>query len=165
MKEKPSKRFGRSGALRAGHTLAEVVLALALFSLLAYAAVTAMASGLEVMAAERETDPRMDDERVVRHAIMAVGSRSELEAGGEVYVPSGQQVRWTAEPKPTNLLGVHHLEVTMRWQGGDGPEAEVERELFLYRPAWSDSREQEQLREHKMEWFEERRRDRRGEDE
>lgn len=164
MKGQLPSRLGPFGSGRSGHTLAEVVLALALFSLLAYAAVSAMASGLEVMAAERKTDPRMDDERVVRHAIMAVSSRSDLEAGGDVYVPSGQQVRWTAELKPSNLLGVHHLEIVMRWQGGDGPEAELERELFLYRPAWSDSQEQEQLRERKMEWFEERRRERRMEE-
>ncbi len=160
MKGNRPKRFCQSGVGLRGHTLAEVILALALFSLLAYAAISAVAAGLEVMAGERTGNPEARAERFVRHVIMRVPSRSELEAGGEVSLSDGREVRWSATVEPTPLLGVHHLEAVMHWQGDEGEEVEIERKLFLYRPAWSDSAEQEQIRENKEEWFEERRRSR-----
>lgn len=152
---------------RDGFTLAETVVALALF---AAAAAVFCQTALHARMGLKITGTRLDHQAYVdamRHEVLQILDRAELEAGGEVrtqaHVRKGEfedvgagepsVARWRAEVLPTAVLDVHAVTVTIEMQQED-TTGETIITYYVYRPHWYDAGERETLLEAKREAWE-----------
>jgi hypothetical protein len=140
-----------------GFSLAEVVVALTLFTLAAFVLGRTVVDNLHVLYLKRGFDEGYVLAEV-RREILTRTSRSALEGGGEMEVVTPRRggmergetenrtvrVRWEVEILPTKLLDVHSILAEVRTQAGDDP-AVYSFQLFAYRPGWSERETQTQL--------------------
>lgn len=157
-----------------GFSLAEVVVALTLFTLAAFVLGRTVVDNLHVLYLNRGFDEGYVLE-AVRREVLTRTSRSALEEGGEMEVVTPRRgavereetenrtvrVRWEVEILPTKLLDVHSILAEVRTQDGDDA-AVYPFQLFVYRPGWSERETQMQLEEVKGQEFR-RRSEARGE--
>lgn len=153
---------------RAGFTLAETVVALALFSA---AAAVFCQSALNARMALRQPDG--DDRHqshvhAVHQEVLRLTDRTALEAGGEVALaprvrkteletdPATTErvvARWTATVLPTPLLDLHQITLSVAFLHAEGVAEEHEQVFNVYRANWYDPGEREALLEAKQqEW-------------
>ncbi len=153
---------------RAGFTLAETVVALALFSAAAVVFCQAALNGS--MARRRPADdvPYPSPVHVVQQDVLRIRDRKILEAGGEVVLaphvrkvpqdggatlPERVVARWTATVLPTPLLDFHQITLTVSVTHAEGAVLEEERVFNVYRPGWYEPRAREMvLAEKQQEW-------------
>lgn len=154
---------------RDGFTLAETVVALALF---AAAAVVFCQSALYARMALRSVDvhePNYVRVRWIHHDVLRILSRDELEEGGEIELaprvrktateeqeaePERTVARWSVEILPTPVLDVHEVTLLVEFLQGEATEEEFEVVYYVYRPNWYDEGEREALLNEKREYWE-----------
>ena len=153
---------------RDGFTLAETVVALALFA--AAAAVFCQTAlhgrmGLNIAGTRLDQQAYVD---AIRHEVLQILDRAELEAGGEVRTQahirkgefedagSGESaiVRWRAEVLPTVVLDVHAVTVTVEIQQEETAGEAIVIAYYVYRPDWYDAGERETFLQAKREAWE-----------
>lgn len=137
-----------------GYTLAEVVVAMALFGLLAYASMAAAGNALEALARSQTVDDRLGDITHVRQQVLKLNDLTEVEEGGTVETPSGLRARWQAEVSPTNLLDVFQLELSIEFPYDEERRPPVEQALYVYRPRWTQAEQRRALINFKEELYE-----------
>jgi prepilin-type N-terminal cleavage/methylation domain-containing protein len=138
-----------------GFTLAEVVVALTLFALTAVVITQAVLNAQDTYRRLSQIDPRDEALPYVRQAILSLTERSEVEEGGTVVTPQGLTGEWEAVLLPTQVLDLFLLRYTVEWKDNTGQEAPVTREVYVFRPGWSDSAVRQELRDRRLEWFNE----------
>lgn len=136
-----------------GFTLAEVVVALTLFALTAVVITQAVLNAQDTYRRLSQIDPRDEALPYVRQAILSLTERSQVEEGGTVVTPQGLTGEWEAVLLPTQVLDLLLLRYTVEWKDNTGQEAPVIREVYVFRPGWSDSAVRQELRERRQEWF------------
>jgi len=155
----------------AGFTLAEVVLGVLLLGMTTALLGRAVADSLRAVESARYHEPNGYPIMKVRHAMLRLPTRAQVEEGGELEVPTirasqreGDQTetlmlraRWQAEVKPTRLLNVFQVALEIDIEGGENEAEKVESLIFAYRPGWVDAQELESLLDAKEEEFNDRR--------
>lgn len=135
-----------------GFTLAEIVVAVALFALYATVLCQAVYYGLQALAA---TESKMADITpviaLVRQEVLPIMTIEELEEGGEIAIGGDETVSWVAEVFPTTLLDFYVIELTIRLPSDMTEEQELVERLMVYRPAWSGNYDRDGLKELKAE--------------
>lgn len=159
---------------RSGFSLPETVVALSLFAL---ASVTLCQAALNA----RHALLRLDERQAaylridwVRDDILAITDRAVLEEGGEIVFPQeirktpggdggrdGDQepvrARWEAEIRPTYLLDVHRLDITLTLEHGEEMIEPQMASYYVYRPHWyAEAEERSRLETDKQEAWEKR---------
>ncbi|WOO41931.1 type II secretion system protein [Rubellicoccus peritrichatus] len=144
-----------------GFTLAELIVALVLFSLIAVTMGQAIVNNLQALERLSGSTPLDHDLTRMRHRIMVIENLEELKEGGEIELPTDEggdpmTVRWTAEVFPTSTLDLFAVDLELEFQGG-GLATNREMRLFLYRPNWTEAEDREKLSEAKQLLLEEKR--------
>jgi len=166
---KPFLLQGKKNARnRAGFTLAEVVVGVLILGMTITLLGRAVSDALNAYRLSYLDDDYRYSLQEARKEILQIGSRTELEEGGELEIPVLEdevrdgnratrvvRIRWEAEIKPTNILDMYVILATIRFQDGGGTEIREER-LTVYRQNWDEDDEQERLIETKEEEFRER---------
>lgn len=145
-----------------GFTLVELIVALALFGLIAVTMGQAIVNNLRALENLNRSSPMEENLATIRHRMMVKQDLEELEEGGEIELPSRElpnddangaasepvRVRWTAEVQPTSTLDLFAVDIELEFQGG-GLATTHEMRLFLYRPNWTEPEDREKLTEAK----------------
>ena len=145
---------------RSGFTLAETVVALALFSA---AAVVVCQSAYNARLALRQAE-RYDryEGRVshILHHVQQITDREVMEEGGEIELAPRVRkgdveddadaaertvVRWSVEIYPTALLDVHQVTLTIAFMQAEATEEDHELIWNAYRPNWYEPGERDGL--------------------
>ncbi len=156
-----SGRARSGGGPRAGFTLIEVLLALAIFALaVSYlaAAYLNIVEGLESVKTDREFEQEV---RWAREQVLRQADLAEVEKGGEVRTPGGATVRWNAEVVPGAVADLFTVALRVEFEGTDKKAREAHERLTVLRPSWSEPVERGKLFEAAKQRIEENRR-RRG---
>lgn len=145
---------------RAGFTLVEVLVALAIFASATVALSLAYLNLLQLHASLRARDTATDDLRWARAALMAEADRALAERGGDVTLPDGRRAVWRATITPTNVSDL--FDVTLEVEAPPPPVVasstgaaaapsteplRATQTLRLLRPTWSVEAERRLLRE------------------
>lgn len=134
-------------------TLMEVVVAIAMFGMIAVALLQAVNYGLAALSQDYENDPLAYALGDLRRQILLVGSREEVEKGGEGRTSRGERFRWEAELFPTTLIDYLQVQVNVDFPVMEGSGEKREMLFYLYRPGWNESREREMLQKLRTEHF------------
>ncbi|MDR1817227.1 MAG: type II secretion system GspH family protein [Puniceicoccales bacterium] len=133
---------GAATALRRAFTLAEVVVALAVFALTGGVLLQTVLNVQEALIGARHEAGRDEARRSALRIALAATSSDNLLAGGSMSLEGGNgSVSWTATLEETNLPDLHRVIIEISWDdddGGDDGETET-LNLWLYRPEWSDA--------------------------
>lgn len=141
----------KSRGRRAGMTMLEVIIALAMFGMIAVALLQSVNYGLAALSQDYENDPLAYALSDLRRQILLVASREEVEKGGEGRTSRGERFRWEAELFPTALMDYLQVHVKVDFPVMEGSGEKREMLFHMYRPGWSESREREMLQELRME--------------
>jgi prepilin-type N-terminal cleavage/methylation domain-containing protein len=136
-----------TASARAGFTLIEVLLALALFSISVVVLASAYINvlfGLESVRVDRVLEQEM---AFVRSVVLTAPDRETLEEGGEL--PTGELgiAYWEAELEPTAIADLFVVQVSVSLEGTREAEGKsLTERLVVLRPAWSEPLERDELR-------------------
>ena len=136
-------------------TLVEVLVSLAIFSI---AAVALSSAYLNVIGGYRDSETqreRHENWSLVRLQVLIEPDREALESGGQVTLPNNSTLRWTVNIESTELADLFTLKLSGEIAGLEG-WSQNER-LMLFRPAWSDPGDRDQLRADNRQRFSENR--------
>ncbi len=152
---------------REGFTLAETVVAMALFA--AAAAVFCQTALHARMALQRVGvhEPNYSRVRWIHYDVLRILDRETLEEGGEIelaprvrkaaveqdQVSEPVTARWIAEILPTPVLDVHEVTLTIGFMQGEATEDEYVLVYYVYRMDWYDEGEREELLHEKQEYW------------
>ncbi len=120
---------------RAGFTLAEVLIALAIFGLTATMLLQIVANVQTAIIDMRDESARAEAKRFVLRRVMAATTIEAVQTGGSVTLDGGDNVNWTAQLEQTDLPDLHQVALTFNW--GDGTAETMT--LSAFRPEWSDA--------------------------
>ena len=156
---------------RAGFTLSETVVAMALFAAAATTLCQAALNAREGLARLNRRDAPHVRINWVRDDLLAITDRETLEEGGEMEFPlhvrkkgseDGEpeeedgdpvRVRWEAEIAPTPLLDVHQLTIKLTFERGEQMLEPQEAAYYVYRPGWyEDDGRKDMMTEKRDEW-------------
>ncbi len=146
---------------RAGFTLLEVLLALALFALAVVVLVSAylnIVEGLESVKTNRDFEQEV---RWVREQVLLQADRVEVERGGETRSPSAAVLSWTVSIQPTAVADLFTLDLHVEMKGAAADPLLHDERLSVLRPSWSEPVERGEVFEEAKRRIEEDRR-RRG---
>lgn len=150
----------RPGAVRrAGFTLIEVLVSLAIFAI---AAVILGATYVNVLASYDAVARRSEHEqelRFVRAVILGEPDRMVVEEGGDLPLPENRSAHWGVTLEQAAVADL--FQVHFRCEIRDPARAEPwvrEENFMLLRPTWSDPVERDKLRQSARERLETRRR-------
>ena len=122
---------------RRAFTLVETLVAIALFSMAAAVLLMSVNNLMRGLSrADDSTSSGFLREFVLREAL-AKKSREEVLRGGDLTVPDGARLRWTAEVTSEETADLHRLVVRFLPPGVDSGTEAVIRTL-AYKPEWSD---------------------------
>jgi hypothetical protein len=152
MESDHTKRFRYSGV--AGLSLVEVVVALALFCMVAFTLLQTVNYGLQALDKGNPDTLRMAM-RDLRYEVLQITDRATVEEGGEGKTSAGDRFIWRAEVFPTTVIDYFQIELEARFPELSGVEEKREMLLQVYRPGWSQDRDKEVLVEQRAEQFEE----------
>lgn len=159
-----ARHRGRArGRSRAGFTLLEVLLAVALFAI-AFTVLAASYVNVLNAIASTNTDRALDQEMVmIRNQIELEPDREVIEAGGDLPSLTHGMVHWTATVTPSEeVADLFRVEFTAEFEGdGDTvPPQELTQSLYLLRTQWMEPTEREALRQKTRERLDELHRER-----
>ena len=134
-------------AQRSGFTLIEVLVALAIFMMMAIVLGMAYINILNAYEIAAQSVTRDEDVRFARAALMAEADREVVERGAEFDGGDGRRVKWKAVIEPTNVADLFNVLFTCEITGPALPRPEVREESFrLLRPTWSEPADRDKLR-------------------
>lgn len=133
---------------RAGFTLVEVLVALAIFSL---AAVVLSSSYLNILTSYEAASRGAlinEDIAFARQLVLAESDREKLEQGGEFDTAGNRHVRWSVQISSTNLADLFNVAFTCEVSDPARPDGDkVTQNFTILRPTWStDVAERDKLR-------------------
>lgn len=125
---------------RAGFTLIEVLVALAIFTLGVAALAGAFSNAMLALTGLEDESDVENELRFVRRQVIQIKELEELEKGGMVKVPNLGDVDWTAVVEPAAVADLFTVTLTFAAapRTFDGERREWTQRLFLLRPGWSD---------------------------
>lgn len=140
--------------LKPAFTVAEMMVALTLFALAAVVLGQAVNYALQSLEASRSTTDSNPFHEEVRRHLLALQSRSAVEAGGDLEFPvvsrddgvartTMVRLRWEAELHDTPIL--NYVQVTYSFSSQAGQAEAGEGSFYAYRPAWADPEIQQRL--------------------
>lgn len=138
-----------------GFSLLEVLVALALFAIIA--AVVAQTSANLIQSRLALASTRQADGAISRWALQTIlqtEPRDELESGGILALPNGDSVHWTADLTAVEMIDVFSLALTLEWRDSHGFTAPVHTlSTTIHRPGWMTAQEREAvMRERQDKW-------------
>jgi general secretion pathway protein I len=132
---------------RYGFTLIEVLVALAIFMMMAVVLGMAYINILNAYEIAAQSVTRDEDVRFARTALMAEADRDVVEQGAEFDGGNGRRVKWKAVIEPTNTADLFTVLFTCEITSPELPKPEVTEESFrLLRPTWSEPADRDKLR-------------------
>lgn len=133
-------------ARRHGFTLLEVLIAMAIFVLMAIVLGGAYINVLNGYAAVQGVAERNDDVKFARSALLNEPNRETVEKGGDFESADGRKVSWKASIDPTNTPDVFQVSFECEINAPQMKKPEVIKETFrLLRPTWSKPEERSKL--------------------
>lgn len=145
----------RARSVRQGMSMVEVVIALAVFGMVAVVLMQSVNYGLAALTQDYEEDPLSMAVSDLRRQILLLGSRAELEKGGEGRTSRGERFRWEAEVFPTAVIDYLQAVVKVDFPTMEGSGEKREMVFYMYRPGWSEASEKEMLQELRLQHFKE----------
>lgn len=131
-----------------GFTLIEVLVSLAIFAL---AAVVLSVAYLNIIGSYRAIGTQQkgdEDWKWVGAVILAEPDRLIVEAGGQLPLPDGREINWSAIIEPTDVADLFRLTLKAELPGSGSADAwQRDGTMLLFRPTWSDPVERDKLRE------------------
>lgn len=124
---------------RRGISLLEVILALAVFGLVAFLVSLAFRNTLLSLSFIAIEDNDDDHLRFVRQQIVMMTDREEIEDGGEITLVDGRQADWEADIEQGPVSDLFYLDLTINIEAldvQDEPTVAVQN-LMILRPDWS----------------------------
>jgi prepilin-type N-terminal cleavage/methylation domain-containing protein len=115
-------------------TLVEVVVAVAIFGLMAATLLQTVSIIQQALIDAREGADTSGARRFVLRRVLAASTASELEAGATVTLDDNSTVNWSAVLEPTDIPDLHRVTVELNWEN-DETETLT---LRVFRPEWSD---------------------------
>lgn len=147
-----------SAAARRGFSLIEVLIALAIFALVAAVFSQAFFNTLLALDNQAAMSANVDDLRFVRSQIILEPDLDTFEDGGEINTLDAGEARWEAEVEPTEVPHLFRVLLTIEFAGTDEIEPwEHEEQLYLLRPTWSDPTETDEIQQKMQERIEDHR--------
>jgi general secretion pathway protein I len=132
---------------RAGLTLIEVLVALAIFMMMAVVMGMSYINILNAYDIAARSVVADDDVRFARAALLAEADRELVERGGEFEGAAGRRVSWKAVVEPTNVADLFAVTFTCEITVPSEPKPEIVEERFrVLRPTWSEPAERDKLR-------------------
>ena len=132
---------------RRAFTLIEVLIALAIFVMMAVVlgmAYSNVLTSYEVAARVTKGD---DDVRFARAALLAEPEREKAELGAEFDGENGRRVRWKAVIEPTNVADLFTVTFICEINAPDLPKPQLTQDVFrLLRPTWSEAADRDKLK-------------------
>lgn len=130
---------------RQAFTLVEVLVSLAIFALAAVVLATAYVNVLDGYRSQEQSRRASQGMQLARIVVLTQPDRQILEAGGALNLPDHDRLVWAAEVKPTTIADLFAVVLDARVTGGQGWHRQER--IMLYRPAWSETHQRDQLRE------------------
>lgn len=144
----PCSFFRRRGGRRAGFTLLEVLVALAIFAMAAVVLGATYVNALNAYEAATRRNEYDEDLRFVRAAVLAEPDRDKVEEGGQLDLGGNKRARWQADVAATGTADLFTVTWTCEITDPARPQPyRVTRTFMLLRPTWSDPVERSQLLE------------------
>jgi general secretion pathway protein I len=133
---------------RNGFTLVEVMVALAIFALMAVVLGAAYVNVLNAYARVGQAAQENENLRFARQILFVEPDREKVEEGGDFQTPEGQRVVWRAQIEPTNLPDLFTVTFTCELPSEEvGGKGETVVQTFrLLRPTWSEGSDRDKLR-------------------
>ena len=123
---------------RAGFTLLETLLALALFSVVVVVLTSAYLNILTALASVQADREFEQEVRWVREQVLLQSDLDELKKGGELKTPAAKTLRWSATVEPAAVADLFTIDLSVELDAGKGPARESHERLAVLRPAWSE---------------------------
>jgi prepilin-type N-terminal cleavage/methylation domain-containing protein len=125
-----------------GMTLLEVLLAIAVLGISATVLSQSFVNTLTALDLLNDNADLNAERRFVRQQISSIEDRSTVEQGGDITLPSGQKIRWSAEVNDGPLLDLFELQLNLEIEDtnehSDTLSSETE-SLWIFQPSWSDA--------------------------
>ena len=138
---------GRSGGRVAGFTMIEVLVALAIFSLMAVVLGSTYLNILKAYDVAGRAVNRDEDVRFARAALLAEAELAVVERGAEFAGANGRRVSWKAVVEPTTTADLFLVTFQCEITGPDLPQPETHEEKFrVLRRTWSQPADRDKLR-------------------
>ncbi len=137
-------------------SLLEVLVALAIFGLVAGVLAQACANALNTLDSHRREPTDEAFFRFAMRTAMAIEDRDELENGGDIRMPDERMLVWTANIHETSVIDLFAVNFTFeleghtRFFGNDSGRQRLE-SVYAFRPQWSDPVERSALLQDKRE--------------
>ncbi|MGC4072712.1 MAG: prepilin-type N-terminal cleavage/methylation domain-containing protein [Nibricoccus sp.] len=132
---------------RRGFTLLEVLVALAIFVMMAIVLGATYINILNSYEAAGRAVNRDEDVRFARAALLAEADIDVAERGAEFDSGNGRHVKWTASIAPTSIADLFTVTFTCEITGQGLAKPETTEEVFrLLRPTWSQPADRDKLR-------------------
>ncbi|HWA29301.1 MAG TPA: prepilin-type N-terminal cleavage/methylation domain-containing protein [Lacunisphaera sp.] len=137
----------RSSRFTRAFTLIEVLVSLAIFAI---AAVVLSVSYLNIIGSYRSMSHRHDTEedwKWVRSVVLAEPEKEKVEEGGQLALPDGRQVNWSAKIEQAGVADLFRLTLEVDAPAsGTIPAWQRSEALHVLRPSWSDPTVRDELR-------------------
>lgn len=128
-------------------TLIEVLIALAIFVMMAVVLGMAYSNVLTSYEVAARTTRGDDEVRFARVALLAESEREVAELGAEFDGANSRRVRWKAVIEPSNVADLFTVTFICEISGPDLPKPELTQDVFrLLRPTWSEAADRDKLR-------------------
>jgi general secretion pathway protein I len=130
-----------------GFTLIEVLVSLAIFALAAVALGAAYCNTLENIHLADRVQEQAGDLRTVRSLLLSEPDRRRAERGGDLLLPNGKRLHWTAEINAAQVADL--FRITLYYENthdNAGLDWKRTESFMLLRPSWSDEDSRDKLR-------------------
>ncbi|ATC64572.1 prepilin-type cleavage/methylation domain-containing protein [Nibricoccus aquaticus] len=132
---------------RRGFSLIEVLVALAIFVMMAIALGATYINILNAYEIAGRAVTRDEDVRFARAALLAEADLTVVERGAEFDGGNGRRVSWKAAVEPTTTADLFKVTFQCELTGPDLPKPEMREETFrVLRPTWSQPADRDKLR-------------------
>lgn len=141
------KRRRTRRASGAGFSLLEVLVALAIFVMMAIVLGATYLNVLNAYEIAGRSVNRDEDVRFARAALLAEADMDLAERGAEFEGGNGRRVSWKSVIEPTTTTDLFKVTFICEITGPDLPKPEIREETFrVLRPTWSQPADRDKLR-------------------
>jgi general secretion pathway protein I len=135
--------------MRRGFTLLEVLVALAIFAMVAVVLGATYVNVLNAYRVVNQEGTRDEEIRFARALLMAEPDRTKAEEGGDFTSTDNRQVRWRAEIEPSSTADVFEVTFTCEVTETNAAKPTPPRteKFMLLRPTWSEGLDMTKLRQ------------------